>query len=506
MSHSRSRTTALVVTLILLLLVLLLLLGRCSKKPQAEPNKPVATNASAAQPTPGSARPSAPDTPEDLSPATLSAPKTVAAGSAFQVAWTGPNNANDYITLAVPASPADRNVTYQTVTKEKVVHVTAPMDPGVYQLRYIASRSHTVLGTAEIEVTPVEATVSAPAEATAGAPVKIDWTGPNNAGDYITIVPKTYPDSRYGNNTEVRLGSPLTVTAPIEPGEAEIRYKSGQGQRVLARRDIKIVGARVTLSAPAEVIAGSEVQIEWTGPKNAGDYITIVPKSLPEGQYGNNTEVRHGSPLKVTAPIEPNACEIRYIAGQGSRVLGRRDIAVRAASITLSATDEVVAGSEVIVTWTGPSNAGDYITIVPKATPDGRYGNNSETRRGSPLDITAPIDAGDAEIRYMSGQGSKVLARRALSIKEPKIEIDAPASAPAGSMVSVTWKGPSNRGDYFTIVPADAKQGTYRYSTYTTRGSPLEVKALETAGPAEIRYISGQGSRILGSRRIEVRP
>ena len=63
------------------------------------------------------------------------------------------------------------------------------------------------------------------------------------------------------------------------------------------------------------------------------------------------------------------------------------------------------------VTWTGPDNAGDYLTFAPKDLPDGQYGNYTNTSKGSPLTITAPITPGEIELRYMTGQGAKVLKR-----------------------------------------------------------------------------------------------
>jgi Ca-activated chloride channel family protein len=54
--------------------------------------------------------------------------------------------------------------------------------------------------------------------------------------------------------------------------------------------------------------------------------------------------------------------------------------------------------------------------VVAKGTPDGQYGAYTVTSEGSPLKVKAPKEAGDGEIRYMSGQGGKVLARVAIRI------------------------------------------------------------------------------------------
>lgn len=144
-----------------------------------------------------------------------------------------------------------------------------------------------------------------------------------------------------------------------------------------------------------------------------------MPKGTPDGQYRNYTDTAKGSPLELTAPIEAGAAELRYMTGSGARVLARRPIQVSAAEVTLEAAAEAKAGSAVTITWAGPKNAGDYLTIVPKTMPDGRYGNYADATKGSPVSIQAPAQPGPAEIRYMSGQGAKVLARRAIVIVAP---------------------------------------------------------------------------------------
>ena len=71
------------------------------------------------------------------------------------------------------------------------------------------------------------------------------------------------------------------------------------------------------------------------------------------------------------------------------------------------------------LTWSGPKNDGDSLTFVPKGLPDGRYAAYADASKGSPVTIKAPAEAGPAEIRYMSGQGARVLARRALTVAAP---------------------------------------------------------------------------------------
>lgn len=46
-----------------------------------------------------------------------------------------------------------------------------------------------------------------------------------------------------------------------------------------------------------------------------------------------------------------------------------------------------------------------------KKPPDGQYAAYTNTTKGSPLTLKAPSKLGEAEVRCMTGQGNKVLAR-----------------------------------------------------------------------------------------------
>ncbi len=441
---------------------------------------------------------------EVLTPATLSVPPQVTAGAAFPVAWTGPDNAGDYVTIVARGAPDAAYESSAYTRQGTPATLTALIDPGAAEVRYVAGRSRTVLARAPVEIRAAEVVLLAPDTATAGAVVPIEWTGPANAGDYLTIVPPTAPDGEYTAYDAARAGTRANVTAPIAPGPAEIRYMSGQGRRVLARRALQVVAAEVTLAAPAEVDAGVVVPVEWTGPGNAGDYLTIVPRTAPDGQYANYDAARAGQPARVTAPIDAGECEVRYVAGQGAKVLARRPIRVVAATITLTAPAEAKAGGVVPIEWTGPGNAGDYLTIVPAAAADGQYANYEGARKGRVANVTAPLEPGAGEIRYMTGQGARVLARRPIQIVATPITLASPERVAPGATVVVEWTGPDNAGDYLTIVPAAAPAGTYAAYAYTRAGSPVRVAAPAKAGACEVRYISGQGAKTLASRAITV--
>ncbi|MBL9216412.1 MAG: hypothetical protein JNG83_13125 [Opitutaceae bacterium] len=323
-----SRRLGFFALLVLLLVLLLLLLARCQK--------PSPTNLRTSNPvssTPEAKAASAPTDPvpgfeEKQEPATLQFAPSVNAGAMLTVTWTGPNNPKDFVTLVKPASASRDYGNYRDTRAGNPLEIKAPIEPGDWEVRYVAGVSHRVLGRAPLQVVATAATLSAPSEVIAGGTVKITWTGPNNEGDYLTLVPRVLPDGQYGNYTYTSKGSPLEVTAPIVTGDAELRYMTGQGAKVLQRVPIRIVAASVSLSAPATVTARADIPIEWTGPNHAGDYLTLVPRDLPDGQYRAYAYTTKGSPLALPAPKEAGIYEVRYMSGQGAKVLERRPIVV----------------------------------------------------------------------------------------------------------------------------------------------------------------------------------
>jgi Ca-activated chloride channel family protein len=272
----------------------------------------------------------------------------------------------------------------------------------------------------------------------------------------------------------------------------------------VARRAIEIVAADVTLAAPDKAVAGAAVAITWTGPNNQNDYLTIVPKGAPDGSRGAITYTTQGSPLKVTAPSEVGAGEIRYMRGLDDQVLARCALEIVVANVTLAAPEQVVAGAAVAITWTGPNNQNDYLTIVPQGAPDGSRGAIACTTQGSPLEVTAPGEAGAGEIRYLRGLDDQVLARRTLKIIAARITLKAPAKAPLGAPVLVEWTGPNNHNDYLTIVPQGAPDGASQHYAWTASGSPARIDPPDAAGPCEVRYVSGQNDKVLARLPIEI--
>jgi Ca-activated chloride channel homolog len=247
--------------------------------------------------------------------ASLDAPTQVTAGSQAQVKWTGPNNQYDYVTIVKKGAPEGTFTNYQYTSQGNPATIKVPLDAGEYEFRYSNDTSKKTLASRPVKVVSASYSLDAPASVVAGSNVTVKWTGPNNQGDYITIVKKGAAVGTYTKYQYTSQGNPVTFVTPGEAGEYELRYSSEaqSPNPTLATRLITLTKATYGLSAPASVKAGADFQVKWTGPNNDGDYVTIVKKGAPVGTYAWYVYTRSSNPLRFSAPAEKGQYELRYM-------------------------------------------------------------------------------------------------------------------------------------------------------------------------------------------------
>ncbi|MFV2091852.1 MAG: hypothetical protein ACC634_02090, partial [Hyphomicrobiales bacterium] len=240
------------------------------------------------------------------------------AGSIAEIAWTGPDNSRDYITIVKPqAKPRDYG-SYKYTQSGSPLKLQVPDAPGAYQLRYITGANKRVLFSVPVTVTAVTASLQARASAPAGSLVEIAWQGPNNKNDFIAIVKAGAKEKTYLTYKRTFKGSPVAVQVPDRGGAYEIRYINGKSRTTLARRPITASPISATLDAPAEIQAGDMLSVAWQGPNNKNDYVIFVPagakpKSSRSTSYGYTAK---GTPLEIRAPKKPGAYQLHYLSGQ----------------------------------------------------------------------------------------------------------------------------------------------------------------------------------------------
>lgn len=349
-----------------------------------------------------------------------------------------------------------------------------------------------------------QATVSGPATVKAGAQVEVTVNGSKNPRDFVTIVEKGAAEGLYGGYEYVTKPGAYKLVAPPKAGEYEIRLCAADSPYpTLARRALRIDAVEATVAAPDQVAAGAKFSVKWTGPNNARDYIAIGNAARPYLGYEYTSK---GNPVEITAPDEPGQYEVRYFLGAGDVLIGKRPITVGSVSASITAPPTAAAGSKIKITWQGPNNPRDFVTIVKAGTPEKQYAAYEYTTKGSPVEMRAPDVGGEYEVRYATGQTYATLAMAKMTITASTATIKAPPQAVAGSTFQVNWQGPNNDRDYVTIVEKGAAEGKYGAYEYTAKGNPVKILAPVEPGEYELRYSTGQAYATLARAPIKIVP
>lgn len=183
--------------------------------------------------------------------ASVTPPKSIAVGERFPTSWSGPNGRGDYLDLvAAGERDPNRHLHYAWTSKGDGLRLHAPVEPGTYDVRYVATTAtgRAVLATAPLVVTDVSVEIKVPASVTASQPFEVSWTGPHGPGDYVSIVeagetdPHRHLAYRWTNEDRRR-----KLEAPTEPGTYEVVYvlQGGNGRRILSR-------SKLVVEAPKE--------------------------------------------------------------------------------------------------------------------------------------------------------------------------------------------------------------------------------------------------------------
>ncbi len=370
---------------------------------------------------------------EAPSPVTLEAPTEAIVGATVEIRWAGEVDKMDFISIDPAGAPDNKYTQYIYPDRGTPGKLRAPETPGQYAIRYHSGgKGYTVRGSSPLSVVEATATFEGPLTAESGAEVVVSWSGPANDKDFISIDPTGSDERKYGKYAYAK-SSPLTIRAPEQPGEYLIRYHLGRTYRVIGQTGLTVGSVSASLEAPAQVQAGGKISVAWSGPNGQGDYVSIDPPDAPDRAYLQYAYTRSGSPAVIQVPEEPGSYAIRYHQGQKRTVIATIDLEVLANAATVAGPLSVSGGSEFEVTWTGPDNSGDYITIVPAGAANRDYLSYHYTKNGTPGTLDAPLEPGKYELRYMTGRTRGTLSRSPIDVTPGAVPGTLRVTADAGT-------------------------------------------------------------------------
>lgn len=439
-------------------------------------------------------------------------------GRAFEVAYQGPLGPGDQIRIAWIGSPADDHVTAAAIAVDGApVSLTAPVELGLYELRYWQAETGLILARLPISVAPLVPGIEAPERVPQGGAIVVAWAAdPRIAGQIELIDPDTPLAAPLSVVQIVRTEPTVTLTAPLEPGRYELRFireeqtfaeariRGSDADRVLARRAIDVTSASATIALVGDALAGSSLIVEWTGPGAPEDQIRIAVPEMTPFEFLDARLLDAGSPVTFAGPFAAGTYELRYWSSVLWEVVGTTTITLDDVAATLDAPAEIQGGATLLVEWEGPANMADRIAItVIDAPADFVLDEGRVSFGGEPVRLGAPVQAGSYELRYLSADGA-ILARRTVAVTEATASIDAPGTVEAGSAFTIGWTGPAGPFDELRItLPAEAGEAPFA-STRVSAGSVATLTAPDRPGTYLVRYWSASNATTLASVPLEV--
>lgn len=193
-----------------------------------------------------------------LRAASVTAPSAIPAGSVVSVEFNGPKLGGD--TLFFIDADSDANRYYSGGEFQKLVssgspaRITAPAEPGRYEVRYFSPDGGGLLAKSAVDITAPDVTLDAPRLVKRGETFQLRAIGPAAPGDMVFLSKADSGDNRYptGANDQFRPTPDgggffdddglyvFDVTAPAAPGQYEVRYFSWPNGRVLDRRALLV--------------------------------------------------------------------------------------------------------------------------------------------------------------------------------------------------------------------------------------------------------------------------
>lgn len=395
-----------------------------------------------------------------------------------------------------------------------VVNVRLPESPEALEFRYyrvLPNRTVQVLGRSPVfSPLDVPSTVKLPAQVTAGNLIQTEWTGPGNDGDYLAVVKEGTVDGVSQSEMNFSISPDQKVLSlrlePV-PGKYELRYMTRSG-RVLARQAFTAVQAQYSVSGPKTVKVAEKFQVTFKGPGQPWDYVGIVPKGSTQpspDQWSEAVSNLQEGTFTLTAPLIAGDYQLAYYSTRAGKTFASQDLKIEDVTYRLTAPESVPSGGLISVKWEGAGARSDHLTLVPKGSPEGtiNHGMVMQVIEANPLQLKAPIQQGEYELRYISGDLNwKTQTSTVLKVTAPEITLTHPATVMAGSVLKVKYLGPNNSGDFVTLVPEGSPDGTYLDMTWTADGNPALVPTPELPGSYEVRYMNREGFIVLHSQKV----
>lgn len=268
-----------------------------------------------------------------------------------------------------------------------------------------------------------------------------------------------------------------------------------------------------TIDAPATGVPGSEIAVRWSGAGETYDRIVAVEAGAADDARSLKSATVYAGKETVSfaLPDAEGAFELRYFQRSTGAVMARQPITLADVPTQLMADDEADIGNTLQVTFEGSGNRYDRVELwATDPTTGDPTSDSAATGIGisggkTTVALKLPELAGSYELRYVTRENKRVLARRPLQINAVDSALEAIANADLGAKLEVRWQGPGNNYDRIELWSSqeDASKAAAVAAILNER-NPVTLTLPEQPGSYELRYVTAREGHVLARRQLVV--
>ncbi len=362
------------------------------------------------------------DLKKQLPKVTITAPDEAIAGTEIEVSWEGPKELDGFINIQLADGKPDYGASPYIYTKEVSSNsLRMPSVAGDYVLRWYDRSDKQMLAERTISLTAADISINAPAEAATGTEIEIAWKAPKGLDSFINIQladeKPNYGASPYIYTEKV---SSKYLRMPSVAGDYVLRWYNRNDKKMLAESPITLKAEAISINAPAEATAGTEVEIAWGAPKGLDSFINIqLADEKPNYGAAPYIYTKKVSSKYLRMPSVAGDYVLRWFNRNDQKMLAESPITLTGVDISITALTEATAGTEIEISWEAPKGLDAFINIqLEDEKPDYGASPYIYTKKKSSAFMTMPDVAGDYVLRWYNRNDRKMLGESKILISK----------------------------------------------------------------------------------------
>ncbi|MEB8432971.1 VWA domain-containing protein [Cocleimonas sp. KMM 6892] len=401
---------------------------------------------------------------------TITAPDEAGVGTEIDLSWEAPKSSRAVINLRLADEKPSYNSRPYLYTKGKTsASMRMPSEPGEYVLRWYNESDQQIVTERPIKLTPVAITITAPDEAQAGTEIDLSWEAPKTSKAVINL---QLADEKPNYNSRPYLytkgKTSATMRMPSQAGEYVLRWYNESDQQILTERPLKVTPVQITITAPDEAQAGTEIDLSWEAPKSSKAVINLqLADEKPSYNSRPYLYTKGKTSASMRMPSEAGEYVLRWYNESDQQILTERPLKVTPVEITLSADDEAIAGTEIEVAWNAPKGLDAFINVqLADEKPNYNAKNYIYTKKNSSDYLRLPSVAGDYVLRWYNKNHRTPIAERPIKLIAPDITINVPDEIKADTEIEISWEAPKGLNNPFINIQPEGEKPNYNTKKY----------------------------------------